>query len=1350
MASYVKIFPPIGIARVGDSDTEWFLGPETPGAEISPSRGYRDAQGRLKRQAACFRLYAFDEADRLVGEITTEQARIEWSVELGNKKASWFPFSSGTKALEWFDATVGKDIAEVLGHTSDLGLPPPRNPSVGLSHGDGSDRKWDAGARRRLEILSSATVGAPADDIHPSITARLVGQFDGGDVFLGEISTDLKGRLIVLGGLGRSGSTRLNGADPWIRNYANNDGWHDDVSDGPVTASVQMLDGTVLPVRHGAWVIVAPPDFAPATENLVSAFDVIDEVTDHYGIRRPPELPAGELGPVQFWRDVYPIIRRLDGFSWVSDIGLRGHGFRKPGAMDGDRMAKLADPLDAEGAQVRRTIAKIIRKPFAWYPEERPGQEEKDLAFAQSTHRFMPPLSGDEGDTVDGHPKTWLSLTPRQYGILQAWASGDFVEGNPVLKMSGSCPDGVPGPRELTIAALEACTGGAFFPGIELTSIVKSPRLYSEAFRFDHGVLAAGDVTKWMACPWQADFWECQMHWWPAQRPDSVVREQDFVATLKSFPLEEQDGKLPAVLFPRADWARGIGTARPSLQGILDNLISPAEPAELTDALLAGVQIRNLADALRYRIRRIWSRQVVPAASYPTQDLGPLSKPEFAERMPSPWRLQFLMQEAIDGYSGRFFAFEVPRCEDLRLEGMPSPQDWDSFRRDRPADAASLLDNYRELAIDALVASVSRLLEAATPALTPEECRRFLALKVPADRDPSIRDTAGLAVGELLNATADAWYLFKSRKAGDMDMVSNWARHGIVTPKTWGSGPQAAVAYVETGRAPYDGLSYGDYFHILQNSDAFPGALELASTLADQVLSRADQLIRDTKGADQLFVETAFPYTPELFEAKMEEVYEYYRALNQAYRPWESDVTREEQIIRILKLAPFNQLDGSWLRFVADAGATDAVHGLLFEIWRDEVGNGNPAEHHGNLYTALLRTLGHLQPDTASKEYVDRNPYPDSYFVSPAFELAISAHTRKYLPEILGMTLFLEWEVLELAPGVRRWDYLGIDSKFLRMHVGIDNAVDGHGAKAKLAVRDFLDVASREGGNDAVQEQWARIWRGFVAFSAPMDNYLPDEDDVLARRPKGVQERLVDLIEHKRPYANRNHGQKRLGAERLNDLFEYPEELLGSLAASQWIVPGHPDRSRLLTYLTTYDGPMYKVFDESELALWAEWITWLGKVGGTERPKTPLGKADAMLRLLEVMRNGGLGTPGHDRFKVGGRSMSDWFGESDLRHLMRALRDDESGWVCSGSAEESALVVDQLRADRPMGKALDRRWPELNGRIGRLVIVEWIEAGCPIPGEPGTVRKASRRTDPGTLKPARQTLVQAFGQGSVH
>jgi L-lysine epsilon oxidase C-terminal domain len=82
-----------------------------------------------------------------------------------------------------------------------------------------------------------------------------------------------------------------------------------------------------------------------------------------------------------------------------------------------------------------------------------------------------------------------------------------------------------------------------------MTWISRDPRIYSEPFRIkakhdvtpplslgeDFGAgLEPGDLCRYMALPWQADFNECSQeqigeryaYWWPAQRPDFVYVER--------------------------------------------------------------------------------------------------------------------------------------------------------------------------------------------------------------------------------------------------------------------------------------------------------------------------------------------------------------------------------------------------------------------------------------------------------------------------------------------------------------------------------------------------------------------------------------------------------------------------------------------------------------------------------------------------------------------------------------------------------------------------------------------------------------------------------------------------------
>ena len=207
-------------------------------------------------------------------------------MELANRKPSWFPFESGPKALELFELSIKLGSDELIRQAQAHGVVP-RNSSVGLGSDAEGKPQWDPDARRAiLEIISPRATIAGKPPQPGFGTVELTGYFNREPVKLGELTTDSEGRLVALGGFGHSKGTGLNGADTWIRNYANNDGWFDDVSDGPVTATVR-IDGAELPVKGVAWLIVTPPDFAPDTDNLVSAWDAMCEAVLHHKIHAP-------------------------------------------------------------------------------------------------------------------------------------------------------------------------------------------------------------------------------------------------------------------------------------------------------------------------------------------------------------------------------------------------------------------------------------------------------------------------------------------------------------------------------------------------------------------------------------------------------------------------------------------------------------------------------------------------------------------------------------------------------------------------------------------------------------------------------------------------------------------------------------------------------------------------------------------------------------------------------------------------------------------------------------------------------------------------------------------------------
>lgn len=1341
--AYCKIFPPIGIARVGNSRERdgFFIGPEgigTPGP--SDERRFTDAAGAVLRQAARFRVYAFDTKDAVIGELTAQEAELTWSVSLANKKPEWFEFHGGAEALKQFE-TPEQESGER------------RNASI-----KGAER------RRRLVIDPGAPVTITGKGTCSSAAGEyaFVGKFqDVKDVYLGELRTDEAGRLLVLGGRGHSAAVDETGAEvsgkKWITNYANNDFWHDDTSDGPIECKVK-LDGRDIPVKGRAWVLVTPPDFAPDITSVVTLHDVMEEVALNQGLAHPG-LPA-PIGAddVEFWRDIYPILFRASAISWVSDLGLRGHAKGKAGDFtDETTLEQLSDPHHESGRLSREAIFKRIRK-----PRELASKEEQ---AAQANGYYMPALSGNEGDATTGDPTTWLTVTALQYKRLEAWAQHRF---RPGARHTTVRTDPAHQPGILTRAALDACTGGPFYPGIEMTAISHSPLAYSEAYRpADH--LQAGDITKFMAVPWQADFFECNTHWWPAQRPDSVITDRSAEELLKSFPYEGTHGVLSRLMLVRQPWARGVEFRRPDTASIEAFLFPPPEQPD-------GAQV-DYIDTLCDNLRTVFSELV--------DNVQPREQTP-AERLPSLERIQFLVQEQFDRFSGRYFHFVVPSpAEFQRSESQAehprktAPKNASRRRRaaaahEQRADAlpsrradADYVEYIKNRCTDycrAILEAISVSGETAA-----QYHQRITQLSnsvggftsgvgdyeslVREDFDVNSSHYHNLRMIELGQCSGDIVYLDWSDCSGDNGMVKHWSDLGFVVRRMFESPDQPdakpSAAYVETERNALEGLQYRDFYYMLCNIDQFPEMYEFSCKIVDQFLGVARHAIEHQTYTDSgaVILEKYFDYDKTTFEAKLEEIYDFYRDQAAHMKPWELDEARADIVKDRVHSGPYNQNDGAWLRFIANTGTLDDVRGFLFDVWSDEFGNGNPALHHGNLFTTFLRGLNITLPEVASRAYADHPKFNDGDFASPVFQMAISQNSDRYFPEIIGMTLFLEWEVLELAQTIKKLDYHGIDSQFWRMHVGIDNAVDGHGAKARNAVNVYLDNVLKESGNEAMQREWKRIWTGFVAFATAGMNYLGIDDVLAHRRPPTITDKIKSLMARKQHYGALNHANRKMGVNRINDWFDDLDGFVDELAHSAFVVPGNPEASRLLNYLTTFDGPMYEVFDADDVALWRAWILWLGRTGDTPVVKQYQTKAQSMLLLLRELRSSVVGTAGHLRYKLEGKPLHEWFA-GDLVEFMRALGKPDNPWVVPWDAENSPLVRDFAAGSNRMAQALDTRFPVLGNQVGRLVIVRWINAGCPIPEEPAPVSRI--RSEP--LAPRRRvrTLVQEFGIGYVH
>lgn len=544
-----RIHPAIGIARMGNS-TEHFIGPETPGVPANwdnangAFRSFRDDSGRILRQGARFRVYAYTE-DANGGLSTPSEVKIdgavtdiEWRVHVANRKASFYVFDGQNGAADLF---LGRSqLAPSTRIKEDPDRTNLRNASVPQTERE-ARLEIDPGEK----LVSHAHPG-PIELANPNQQIPIRS--------LGTLLLDDKGRLVVLGGYGESNSSDTPARR--IDEYASNDSWFDDASDGSVKARIRFRDGTHIDA-DAAWVLVGPPDFAPGIGNVVSLYDTlwdtaVREITATASIPATPMLrelleqkrawaASGDKSlsgfRPSFVQHIYPLLARAVGARdvHVSSIGTSNYHRLMT---DWAKLSALSGPDASDGADLRRYVFQYMRDP-----------DDSDVKWEK-----MPRGLGDDYTALDnGVPtaQSFLSLTRVQYALLREWASGNFVN-----DWTGSEPTFVaqpdPTPDDIDRAAAESAIGGPFFPGIEVSWLIRVKELYSEPFRLKVSCQPAGEETvappkvgalefrpgffgQQMALPWQADFYDCHKErkedpdgneyhfmWWTAVRPDDV------------------------------------------------------------------------------------------------------------------------------------------------------------------------------------------------------------------------------------------------------------------------------------------------------------------------------------------------------------------------------------------------------------------------------------------------------------------------------------------------------------------------------------------------------------------------------------------------------------------------------------------------------------------------------------------------------------------------------------------------------------------------------------------------------------------------------------------------------------
>jgi len=591
-AARFRIYPSIGVARLGNGPAEKqdvIFSPEIPWANLfETDNHYLMPDGKIKKQAQRFYIYECDRRGKPLRQIDTADYEIRWTAEVANKKPFWYDFNNSldlsivSKNRNVSPDFAKNELAPGIGAAQ-------RNPNV-LVMGE----RTPHGYNYRKELVNNP----PAVSVDETNTRQVIpGQFPNpgpgsesllakslgappAQVDLGTLEYD-GGTLIFYAADGVSAS--LNPSD-LNTDFADNSNWFDDICDGRITASITSRSTGVThhldDAESAAWVVTAPPDYAPQIQPISTLYDII------CGTGTNKYVPEFSL--------VFPLLYRLYRMQWVNLGDFLAPSFREviDKLIDEGKFKYLFQKHPkGEAYAVREKVFSLFRNPA--YPvvnepiipsSSTTGIENRGVG----THPLMLPYYPGDGVNYPGSPAQWFAIPPLLYEQLEKWKDGEFKQTR--LPVSGelnmdaigevfrqkyldAAKDERKRPLLMTRAILETLYGGGFHPGVELTWPMRHNLIYAEnrevyedvaqnfglfglreirinaatpaeqqniyyndfGFQMDsvdiresmdpgnkkHWLwkITPGDLTKWMGIPWQSDAGSCQAVYVDKQYP---------------------------------------------------------------------------------------------------------------------------------------------------------------------------------------------------------------------------------------------------------------------------------------------------------------------------------------------------------------------------------------------------------------------------------------------------------------------------------------------------------------------------------------------------------------------------------------------------------------------------------------------------------------------------------------------------------------------------------------------------------------------------------------------------------------------------------------------------------------
>jgi hypothetical protein len=302
-----------------------------------------------------------------------------------------------------------------------------------------------------------------------------------------------------------------------------------------------------------------------------------------------------------------------------------------------------------------------------------------------------------------------------------------------------------------------------------------------------------------------------------------------------------------------------------------------------------------------------------------------------------------------------------------------------------------------------------------------------------------------------------------------------------------------------------------ELFFRLVNIENFPNTLPLAAEQVRRTLAEAEILFEH--GAAGRYTDASyFDYTPRALYERGEQVY--WNKLVDPYRPLAEIPDRDEVVFTQSTYALGYLIDGAWLHKLGNTGhcERDSDH-LLFAIYADEMGHGDLVKNHLTLTHRVLHSLGIDLPHIRTEEFREQAELPDHLYGFSLFQLCMCLLPDTFYNELLGYNYAIEMfgsgELrLQEMQKLRRH---GFDDCYEQAHLTIDNFSAGHTRQAADIIVSYLDGVRRTAGEDVVQQEWRRIWRGYAAFGFFVEHALLKQIAISPTDP-GEPEPLTDLL----------------------------------------------------------------------------------------------------------------------------------------------------------------------------------------------------------------------------------------------